>query len=640
MTAPVRPSILVVEDEGIVATDLQQTLEELGYDLPVLASSAEEALARACERRPDLVLMDVRINGARDGIETTELLKAQFDVPVVYLTAHADDATLQRAKSTAPHGYLVKPIKAVELKSAVEISIARHELEQRLRRQERWFAATLESIADAVVAVDLDGTVAFVNPVAELLTGVRSAAALGRPVADVLNIASPDGELPVLSALREQRVIEVPEGRLVNAATGDTRVVVDSAAPVVDPRSGDTLGAVMVFRDVTDRERLRARLEQAERLASVGTLAAGVAHEVNNPLTVVLANAEYVRDELQQAPASGPQVDHLVQALDDVKSAATRIGQIVADLKLFARRPAGGPAVADVMSTLEWALRATAHEFRSRARLVRRLAPVPAVAADEARLGQVFVNLLTNAAHAIPAGRIDDHAVTVTTSVDGQGRVAVEVRDTGRGMAPEVLARVFEPFFTTRRDEGGTGLGLAICHGIVASFGGDITVESDEGLGTAVRVLLLAAEAPQERSAAPVAVPAASAVSSLRGRLLVVDDESLLAEIIGRMLSAHDVRTLSDARDALALLDRGERFDVLLVDVTMPHMSGVAFYQAVRERHPELAPRVIFMSGGVFEPEVEGVLARLPNRRIEKPFHGVALRSLVGEVLAQHATGS
>lgn len=629
------PSILIVEDERIVAMDIQQTLRDCGYDAPAIASSADEALARVCERRPELVLMDIRINGARDGIDTAELLKSQFDVPIVYLTAHADDATLQRAKSTAPHGYLVKPIKAAELKSAVEISLARHDLERRLRQRERWFSATLDSIADAVVAVDLDGTVAFMNPVAESLTGVS--AGTGRPVRDVLQLESGDGVEPVLAALREGRVVETSEGRLRNLATGETRSVTDSAAPVRDPRSGETLGAVVVFRDVTDREKLRARLELAERLASVGTLAAGVAHEVNNPLTVVVANAEYVKGELEHLPErpeeQGPQLRHLSQALADVGSAAERIGQIVADLKIFARRPAAEAGTSDVIATLEWALRATAHEFRSRARIVRRLAPVPHVAAEEGRLGQVFVNLLTNAAHAIAPGRIDDHAVTVTTATDSRGFVTVEVRDTGRGMPQEVLAHVFEPFYTTRRDEGGTGLGLAICHGIVTGFGGEISVESDEGFGTAVRVAL----PPARPELAEAAAPAEARPVTGTARILVVDDEALLLEIIGRMLRDYDVRTTVDAREALAMVHGGESFDVILVDVTMPHMSGIAFYEALADARPDLAPRVVFMSGGVFEAASEAFLAGVPNRRIEKPFRGAAMRSLITDVLGpQH----
>jgi PAS domain S-box-containing protein len=264
------PPILIVEDERIVALDLQQTLREFGFDGTDVASSADEAMACAAARRPGLVLMDIRIAGPRDGIETAVALKARFDVPVVYLTAHADEVTLQRATATTPHGYLLKPIKAAELRSAVEVSLVRHDLERRQREREQWFSATLASIGDAVVAVDLDGRVAFMNAVAASLTGVDTGTGAGRPVADVLHLqhawSGPD--LPVLQALRERRAVELDTAPLVNLVTQQARVIADSAAPVVDPQSHEVLGAVMVFRDVTDRERMRAQLEQTERLAA------------------------------------------------------------------------------------------------------------------------------------------------------------------------------------------------------------------------------------------------------------------------------------------------------------------------------------------------------------------------------------
>lgn len=634
-------SILIVEDERIVAMDIQQTLNDLGYDAAAVASSADEAMACAEARRPELVLMDIRINGPRDGIETAEALKQIFDVPVVFLTAHADESTLQRAKSTAPHGYLLKPIKAAELRSVVEVSLFRHDMERRQRERDRWFAATLESIADAVVTVGLDGRVTFMNPVAAALTGVPAESGVGRDVSDVVRLASVPGpaELPVLRALRQREVVAVAEAQLVNVATGDALLIVDTAAPVVDVRSRQMLGAVMVFRDVTERQRMQGRLEMIERLASLGTLAAGVAHEVNNPLTVVVANAEYVKGEVEllrsdaasgiPAPDAADRGRQVTQALDDVSSAAARIGQIVSDLKAFARPVPPASGQVDVVRSVEWAIRATAHEFRTRARVLRRLEPVPPVEADDVRLGQVIVNLLTNAAHAIPPGQAGSHEVVIATGLDAAGRVVITVKDTGRGIPDAVRAHIFEPFFTTKRDDGGTGLGLAICHGIVSGLGGDIRVESEEGRGTTVQVSLPPATAPAaEALAAPSPAPARQGA-----RVLVIDDEELLLSVMGRILHDYQVETTADARHALSLIESGQTFDVILVDVTMPIMSGIAFFQELRATHPALAGRVVFMSGGVFEADFEAFLDTVPNARIGKPFRGTALRQLVEEIL-------
>src|ERR1043165_1408870 len=175
MAAPPARSVLIVEDERIFAEDLQDSLTELGYDAFAIASSADEAVEQIAERCPDIVLMDIRIKGALDGIETAALLRKQFDVPVIYLSANTDRATLMRANTTQPYGYLLKPVKEAELLSALEVSLHRHAVERRLRQRERWFSTTLRSIADAVVTVDLGGTVTFMNPAAERLSGISAA---------------------------------------------------------------------------------------------------------------------------------------------------------------------------------------------------------------------------------------------------------------------------------------------------------------------------------------------------------------------------------------------------------------------------------------------------------------------------------
>ena len=222
------------------------------------------------------------------------------------------------------------------------------------------------------------------------------------------------------------------------------------------------------------------------------------------------------------------------------------------------------------------------------------------------------------------------HTVTLTTRVDRYGRVVIEVRDDGPGIPEEVRPHIFEPFFTTKRDSGGTGLGLAICHGIVSSLGGELTAAPNPGGGTIMRVVLPAAPAVT----APAAVRAVDAPVG-RARVLVVDDEALLLDVITRMLGDHAVQTTLDAREALAWLEAGAVFDVVFVDVTMPTMSGVAFFEAVQQRLPAMAPRVVFMSGGVFERAFETFLDGLPNRRVGKPFRSQDLRAAVGAVVGE-----
>jgi two-component system cell cycle sensor histidine kinase/response regulator CckA len=638
------PSILIVEDERIVAKDLQQTLCDMGYDAFAIASSADEAIARVSQRCPDIALMDIRIKGARDGIQTAEILRKRFDIPVIYLTAHADEATIERAKVTQPHGYLLKPVKAAELRSSIEVALFKHQMERRLREREVWFSATLRSIADAVVTVDIGGKITFMNPAAEALIGLQSASVTGKRAREVLRLVDQQsletGETPLDMALRMMQPIELHEATLQNLSTGEQRMIADTASPVADDQL--TLGAVMVFRDVTEQKnQMQKRLEFADRLASLGTMAAGTAHELNNPLTVVVGNAALAAEDLERHQAElkagiSPQAAEqrlkaMADALRDLRSAAGRMGRIISDLQTFARPVPEAPGLVDLAQCVEWAVRTTAHQFRHRARLVRCLGNVPLVKADEMRLGQVIINLLVNAAQSIPTGNADRNEVTVTTGTDLQGRAFADVRDTGAGISPDVLPRIFDPFFTTKETGAGTGLGLSICHGIVRSLGGEITVDSQVGKGSTFRVTL----PPVNPDAMEEARTDVRTDQPPSARILVVDDEVMLLRIMQRMLedSDHEVVCTETAPEALKLIDRGERFDVIISDLMMPNMTGMDFYEAVLGRNPDLARRIVFMSGGATTGRAAHFLASVSNTHLAKPFKSRNLAEAVQQIL-------
>ncbi len=638
MTTRDRPhSVLIVEDEGIFAMDLQQTLLEMGYDAFAIASNATDALNRASERCPDLVLMDIRIKGSQDGVETAGLLRERFGVPVIYLTAHADEATVERAKKTEPSGYLMKPIKPAELRSAIEVSIYRHGMERLLRERERWFSTTLRSIGDAVIAVDLSGRVTFINPAAEALVGVASTEALGHPAREIVRLQTPDvPRSPLDEVLVQRRNLTIEEASLAHPTKTD-RIISDSATMVVD--RDELLGAVMVFRDVTEQRSLQKRLEVSDRLASLGTLAAGVAHEVNNPLAVVVANAAYVESELRDLRAHFARLgggatelarfDELLGAQGEIEPAAKRIARIVSDLRLFARPAVPSPTESDVARAVHWVVRSTEHELRHRARVVTDIpAALPRVKVDETRLGQILVNLMVNAGHAIASGHFDDNEVSVRARAEGDA-VVIEVRDTGAGMTPEVLKQVFDPFFTTREVGVGTGLGLAICHGIATSVGGHIEAESELGRGSVFRLFLPAAQ-PKRTDEAPTPAPV---VAPRRGRILLVDDEPMVLRTLKRVLGDHDVVALEGAAEALALLERGERFDMIFSDVIMPHMTGMELYERLLRERPDVAARVVFLSGGAQSVRELEFLASIPNTCLEKPISFTTLRAFVQQRL-------
>ena len=642
-------TILVVEDERVVAKELQRSLSNLGYSVPETAASADDAIRLASLTRPDLVLMDIQIKGDRDGIQAAEILRARFDVPVIFLTAYADEVTIGRAKIPQPHGYLVKPVKDADLLSAIEIVLHKKEIDRQLRDRERWFSTTLRAIGDAVIATDPAGEVMFMNIAAELLVGVREEHAVGRSLPEIFSMVDEQAraplEDPIALALERREVVPLHERAALAGRAGE-RPIDGSASPIVDD-DGRLLGAVLVCRDVGEQRRLRQQIAMADRLSSLGTLASGIAHEINNPLTAVVAGSSYLADaigkvrEEAKTPGARPEeiisriadrVERLPQVLAALQDGAARVCRIVADLQTFSRPQVEVRVRIDLRGVLEWAARMTVAELRPRARLAMELGETPLVEASEVRLGQVFVNLLVNAAHAIAEGHPERNEVHVSTSTDGAGRAVVSIRDTGSGMTQEVAKHMFEPFFTTKPVGQGSGLGLSISHGIVKSFGGEITVESKVGAGSTFRVVLPPAPAAAASSPAPAA--AAPAPRGPRGRILVIDDEPLLVQVVRLVLEDdHEVVTLVEAREALTVLREPPGFDLVLCDLMMPELAGMDLYRHVRELDAALAERFVFLTGGAFTPSAMRFLDSVPNVRIGKPFNPEDLRVFVQDFL-------
>jgi PAS domain S-box-containing protein len=375
------------------------------------------------------------------------------------------------------------------------------------------------------------------------------------------------------------------------------------------------------------QEKLQRQLVFADRMASVGTLAAGVAHEINNPLGAVSANIALILEELADDP-SPERTAELREMASAVQEGVDRIRTIVRGLRTFSRAEEERRAKIDVRPVLELAINMTFNEIRHRARLVKDYGQTPLIEADDARLAQVMINLLVNAARALPEGGSASNEIRIVTSTDAAGRAVIEVRDTGAGIPASIIGRIFDPFFTTKAIGTGTGLGLSICHTIITGMGGEITVESEEGRGTAFRVAIPGAAQALRPDAAASAGPARQEALACAA-VLVVDDEPSIGVVLRRVLRDHQVTAVTAARKALELLESGARFDVILSDLMMPEMSGMDFYDELTRRFPEAARRVVFLSGGAFTPSAHAFLDRVTNPRLEKPFDPRLLRELV-----------
>ncbi len=366
-----------------------------------------------------------------------------------------------------------------------------------------------------------------------------------------------------------------------------------TAVPLVAQRTIYCIARDVTAAKAADESRavLEKRLVTADRMASIGTLAAGVAHEINNPLAYVTANLDMVIEEVRAL--SGGSTSGRMKELEDLaleaREGAERVRKIVRGLKTFSRAEGERRAVMDVKPAIELAVNMAFNEIRHRARLVKDYGDTPLVEVDDARLEQVLTNLLVNAAQAIPAGDVESNEIRIVTFADAEGRAIIEVRDTGPGIPDDIVGRIFEPFFTTKAVGVGTGLGLSICHNIITGMDGDISVTSEVGRGTTVRVTLPPASVQQLPEATDVGVP--SVVTG--GRVLIVDDEPSVGLAMTRILRGHQVTVVTSVKQALESLSSGQRFDVIFSDLMMPQMTGMDFYRELTKRSPDDAGRIV-----------------------------------------------
>jgi PAS domain S-box-containing protein len=496
--------ILIVEDESIVAKDIQRTLSRLGYRITGVASSGEDAVRKATERRPDLIIMDIRLRGKVDGVEAASAIREHVGAPVIFLTAHSDAQTLQRATLTEPFGYVVKPFKEAELRGAIEVALRKDSLEARLRERERLLKTTLCSISEAVITTDSNERVTFLNPTAEVLTGWRTENAVGQPVDNVVRISSEktgeELESPIRRALHTGAATSLDQGSILMGARGPAIPIDDSAAPIKDDL-GQVLGAVMVFRDISEkkrteaeRERLLLREQEARAEAEAASRSkdeflSRVSHELRTPLNAVLGWTQI----LKRCNLDSPKAQRAISAIESSAKAQTAL---VGDLFDASRAISGRLALdihpVEIVQLVHEALEALrpAADAKGIHIELNSIGTPCLTMGDANRLRQVVWNLVSNAVKFCPEG------ASVHVSCERtESNVRIVVRDTGPGIAAELLPYIFDRFrqgdSTTTRAHSGLGLGLAIVRELVELHGGTVSAASSGmGLGSTFTVTL------------------------------------------------------------------------------------------------------------------------------------------------------
>jgi two-component system, NtrC family, sensor kinase len=554
---------------------------------------------------------------------------------------HGFDGWLQATVARFRDGVLVR---------LRDITAARR-AETGLRETRDRMVEILENSPDGFISVDANWRFTYINRNALHLTGKPREKLFGRSMWDTcpeLKGTIIEREYRRVMAERVSSVFEIPiyerwfEVHAYPSGTGlaiffrnitEKKSAEQERDELLEREHSGRLEAEALAKQRA-RELLAARekLVQSEKMAVAGQLAAGVGHEINNPLSFVMGNIHFALEQLQTLPDAAVRaaLQEAEEALAEAREGAERIRGIVRDLKTFARADDAHLRPVDIHAALEFSLSMAMNHIRYRAQVVKCYGPVPKVWANEAKLGQVFLNLLINAAQAIPEGDASQHRIVLTTYAQDQ-RVVVEVTDTGKGMTPEVLARVFEPFFTTKPVGEGTGLGLSICHGIIKALRGELTAASTPGKGSTFRVVLPTRGAEAELLAPALSAPLES--SAVQGkRVLVIDDEAGIASVMRRIIGrGNEVVVSHSGREALAILERDTEFDRIFCDLMMSDLTGMDVHAELAKRHPECLPRLVFMTGGSFTARARTFLQNFSLPRIDKPFEPELIRRLVAQ---------
>jgi PAS domain S-box-containing protein len=597
-----RDKILIVEDEHIVALDIKMHLERYGYEVPAMFPSGEEALAHVDVIGPSLVLMDVKLSGNLDGLQTAEEIRRRYNIPVIMLTAYADEATVQRAKITQPFAYIIKPFEERELRTAIVIALYRHRMEQEIVRRERLFSATLASLGEGVIVTDPSEWVTYINAKAQELLSVSENAWLQQPLAELMRLEQgiPDGFTE-----QETDAVELmvrPDG---------TRVPVEQTTKPLIDEYGRNSGSVLVFEDITERleserelARSREEFRQAQKMEAVGRLSGGIAHDFNNLLTVIMGYSRLMKQDV--ADLDDAHREQLQSDIDGIQKAAEKSVNLTRQLLAFSRRQILKPEAVDINRTVADLEKMLRRLLTERIRLYLSLRATSAFAfVDQGQVEQIVLNLVVNARDAMTDGgtltirsanqEISTAQTSATGTIPPGGYVVLTVEDTGVGMDAETIQSIFDPFFTTKEQGQGTGLGLATVYGIMKQMAGYIRVESEPGKGARFE-LFFPLLSDQVRSDDDEA-------GERRARggtetVLLVEDDEQIRSLLGTVLRGrgYTVMEAENAGEAVLIVEEtSSAIDLVVSDIVMPHVSGDKLAERIRGMRPGV--RVLLMSG-------------------------------------------
>lgn len=593
--------IMVVDDEVIINMQLQERLVSMKYDVVGSASSGEEAVDMAGRVKPDIILMDIVMPGKIDGIDASEIIKKELGIPVIFLTAYADDNFIKRAKNVQPFGYILKPFQEDQIKAAIEIGLYKKDMERRLRESEEKYRFLINNCNHAIFVFQ-DDSIKIFNPCAKKMLGYSEDELLNLRFIDFINSEDRNVVLErqdeTFEGVKSQDVYSF---RVSNKDGEELWVEGNSVTVKWEGRPA----TLIIIRDKTELKKIEEQLQQAQRVDAIGALAGGIAHDFNNILAAIIG---YTEIALYHELPGGSSPQH---SIEQILKASHRAKNLVQQILAFSRHKEREIKYSKMTPIIKEAIKFLRATLPTTIEIRQKItAKSDIVLCDPGQIHQVLMNLCTNAGHAmrrkggileislqnvkiadcpleiVEAEKLKAKNLKSKIALDPVFCLKLSVRDTGQGMERFVLERIYEPYYTTKKVGEGTGLGLSVVHGIVKSFGGMINVESEPGKGSAFSIFM-----PTIENEVKSEKELSESVPFGNEHILFVDDEEVLVDIGKSMLESqgYKVTTKTSSIEALdTFRSKPGEYDLVITDMTMPKMTGDELARELMKIRPDV----------------------------------------------------
>ena len=629
-------SVYIVEDEKIISIDIENCLKNLGYDIAGTSQSGEDAVNKILESKPDVVLMDIMLKGKIDGIEASSILKKKIDIPVIFLTAYADESTLKKAQLTEAFGYILKPFNEKELHTTISMALYKHKMEKELKASREWLSTTMKSICEGIIAIDNQKTIKFINPAAKNILGYSHETSdefMSKPLSDFFTIKNEKKANNFYSILDNLLTSKIDTGYINTILITNYQgyeIPVELSISLIKSDARDYNDAVIIFNDISERKKYEEEIIKSQKIESLGILAGGIAHDFNNYLTAILGNislAKIMSDERKE----------IYTLLCEAERASLRVKDLTSQLLSFSK---GGTPIKQtanikefLIETAKFALRGTnvACSFDIDDNL-------STADIDKSQINQVINNLIINAYQSMPKGGL------IKVSAENTNRlpqnciekqihnkyIKISIEDQGIGIPADHLKNIFDPYFTTKQK--GSGLGLSSSYSIINKHDGFINVSSRVGIGSIFEIYLPASEGVPENPETNT-----NNLKKGNGHILIMDDEQIIKDVMVNILThmGYRVEYSAEGIEALELYKvrlKTDPFDLIIMDLTIP--GGMGGKEAIAElRKMDKKIKVIVASGYSNDSVMADYKEHGFDAYITKPFKIEDINELIFSVL-------